>query len=225
MPNLVLASIIVTILATYLSIAALRGYFPFPTPPAVSVSLVAPDGSPFLHVLSPTPKDIWTGTTSPVAATSHVEPTTLPAPTPTPTGSAVPAVETTKGQSLTTDSNLNGLPDVGDVVTYSYRVTNTGDVMLSDDVEGVLTLSDVAGDGVGVLAVGASETASSAHTVTQARFDAGTLTNIATANGTSPLGVGVQDTDTQTLTFAQNPANQVVKSQALTTDTNLNGLI
>ena len=116
------------------------------------------------------------------------------------------------------------------MVTYSYRVTNTGDVtlsgvMLSDDVEGVLTLSDVAGNGVGVLAVGASETASSAHTVTQARFDAGTLTNIATANGTSPLGVGVQDTDTQTLTFAQNPANQVVKSQALTTDTNLNGLI
>ena len=54
-------------------------------------------------------------------------------------------------------------------------------VALVDDVEGALTLSDVALDGVAVLAVGASETASSAHTVTQAEFNAVTLTNLATA--------------------------------------------
>ena len=140
-----------------------------------------------------------------------------------------PAIQVVKSQALTTDSNLNGLPDVGDVVTYSYVVTNTGDVTLSsvslgDDVEGAITLSDVAGDGVGVLAVGDSETGSSAHTVTQAEFDAGTLTNIATASGQGPQGQPVQDTDTQTVNFAQNPAIAVVKSQALTTDSNLNGL-
>ena len=139
-----------------------------------------------------------------------------------------PAIAVVKSQALTTDSNLNGLADAGDVVTYSYVVTNTGDVTLSsvslsDDVEGAITLSDVAGDGVGVLAVGDSETGSSAHTVTQAEFDAGTLTNIATASGQGPQGQPVQDTDTQTVTFAQNPAIQVVKSQTLTTDANGNG--
>ena len=140
-----------------------------------------------------------------------------------------PAIQVIKSQSLTTDNNLNGLPDVGDTVTYGYTVENTGDVTLSnvalvDDLEGTLVLSDVAGDGVTVLAVGDTETASSAHVVTQAEFDAGTLINIATADGDSPLGVNVQDTDTQTVTFAQNPAIDVVKSQALTTDNNLNGL-
>ena len=140
-----------------------------------------------------------------------------------------PAIQVVKTQELTTDANLNGLPDVGDVVTYSYTVTNTGDVTLSnvslvDDVEGTLTLSDVALDGVDVLAVGDSETASSDHTVTQAEFDAGPLTNIATADGESPLGTNVSDTDTQTVNFTQTPAIQVVKSQALTSDANENGL-
>ena len=140
-----------------------------------------------------------------------------------------PAIQVIKAQSLTSDANLNGLPDVGDVVTYSYTVTNTGgvslnSVALSDDVEGTITLSDVAGDGVGVLAVGASETGSSAHTVTQAEFDANILVNIATATGQGPLGQPVQDTDTQTVPFTQNPAIQVVKTQALTTDANANTL-
>ena len=57
-------------------------------------------------------------------------------------------------------------------------VENTGNVTLSsvsltDDVEGTLVLSDVARDDVPVLAPGNSETASSAHTLTQADFDSG----------------------------------------------------
>ena len=128
-----------------------------------------------------------------------------------------PAIQVAKTKELTTDSNNNTLPDVGDVITYSYTVSNIGDVTLSDvalsdDVEGVLTLSDVAGDGVGVLTVGTSETASSAHTVTQAEFDAGTLTNIATATGTAPLGVVVNDIDTLTQAFipAQAPGPAIL---------------
>ena len=140
-----------------------------------------------------------------------------------------PAIQVVKSQALTSDANENGLPDVGDVVTYSYTVTNTGDVTLSnvvleDDVEGVLTLSDAAGDTVAVLAVGDSETASSDHTVTQAEFDAGTLVNIATATGEGPTGTPVEDDDTETVTFEQNPAIAVVKTQALTSDVNENGL-
>ena len=115
-----------------------------------------------------------------------------------------------KSQALTTDANTNGLPDVGDIVTYSYVVTNTGDATLSsvglvDDIEGTITLSDVALDGITVLAVGDSENGSSAHTVTQAEFDAASLTNIATATGQGPQGQSVLDTDTQTVPFAQKP--------------------
>ena len=89
-----------------------------------------------------------------------------------------PAIDVVKSQELTTDVNGDGQAEVGDVITYSYTVTNTGDVTLTDvalvdDVEGVLALSDVALDGVAVLAVGASETASSAHTLTQEEFAAG----------------------------------------------------
>ena len=145
-----------------------------------------------------------------------------------------PAIQVVKTQALTTDANANTLADVGDIVTYSYIVTNTGDatlssvafssVALTDDVEGPITLSDVALDGITVLAVGDSENGSSAHTVTQAEFDAASLTNIATATGQGPQGQPVVDTDTQTVPFAQNPAIQVVKSQALTTDANTNGL-
>ena len=141
-----------------------------------------------------------------------------------------PAIAVLKTQELTTDANLNGLPDVGDVVTYSYTVTNTGDVTLSnvalvDDVEGTLTLSDVALDGIGVLAVGDSETATSDHTVTQAEFDAGPLTNIATADGESPLGTNVSDTDTQTVNFTQTPGISIDKTSALTTDADGDGVV
>ena len=151
------------------------------------------------------------------------DPETVPAP-------QNPAIDVIKSQALTSDSNLNGLADAGDVVTYSYVVTNTGDVTLSsvalvDDVEGVLTLSDAAGDGVGVLAVGDSETASSAHTVTQAEFDAGSLTNIATATGNGPQGQPVQDTDTQTVSFAENPAIDALKELTGNADEDTSGTV
>ena len=52
-----------------------------------------------------------------------------------------------------------------------------------------------------MLAVGASETASSSHTITAADIAAGSLTNVAIASGTSPLNVVVGDDDTQTAKF------------------------
>ena len=117
----------------------------------------------------------------------------------------------------TASTNLIDPAAAGNQVTYTYAVTNTGNVTLTsvgllDDVEGTLTLSDIAGDGIGVIAVDASETASSVHTVTQGEIDAGSLTNVATANGTALAGGSVTDTDTQTVVLGQAPSIQVVKT-------------
>ena len=129
------------------------------------------------------------------------------------------AIGLVKSQALTTDNNLNGLPDAGDVVTYSYTVTNSGDAFLTNvtviDDNGTPTLLT---DDITVsvtpttLAVGEATTGTLVHTVTQAEFDSGSLTNIATASGTSPTNKVVQDTATQTVSFLQSPAIQVDKT-------------
>ena len=129
------------------------------------------------------------------------------------------AIGLAKSQALTTDNNLNGLPDAGDVVTYSYTVTNSGDAFLTNvtviDDNGtptILTDDITVTLAITTLAVGEATTGTLVHTVTQAEFDSGSLTNIATASGTSPTNKVVQDTATQTVSFLQSPAIQVDKT-------------
>jgi hypothetical protein len=82
--------------------------------------------------------------------------------------------------------------EVGDVVTYTYEVTNIGNVPLasvavSDPALGAITCPGPGGSG---LAPGASEncTAQHTHTVTQADVNAGKIVDTATATGTDPQG-------------------------------------
>ena len=63
----------------------------------------------------------------------------------------------------------------------------------------------MAGDGIGVLAAGATETGSATHVVTQAEIDAGSVTNIADVTGTAPSGASVSGTNTQTVILTQRP--------------------
>ncbi|SDJ09592.1 conserved repeat domain-containing protein [Frankineae bacterium MT45] len=82
---------------------------------------------------------------------------------------------------------------VGQAVTYAFAVTNTGNVTISN-----LTLADTfvapagpAADAVcpvTLLAPGASTTCLATYTSTQADFDAGIITNTATASGLDPQG-------------------------------------
>ena len=82
---------------------------------------------------------------------------------------------------------------VGDVVTYTYTATNTGNVTVnnisvSDTHSGTGPLGAIAPANVATLAVGDSVDFTAAYTVTQADIDAGTpITNTATTNGT-PVG-------------------------------------
>ncbi|MFI9333094.1 Ig-like domain-containing protein, partial [Kitasatospora sp. NPDC052868] len=81
----------------------------------------------------------------------------------------------------------------GDTVTYSFLVTNTGNVDLT-----AVGVTETAFSGTGTaptascpvttLAPGASTTCTATYGVTQADIDAGIVTNAATAHGTPPTG-------------------------------------
>ena len=86
----------------------------------------------------------------------------------------VPAISLGK----TADKSLAGL---GDKITYSYTVTNTGnvpltDVALSDNLLGPITLTEIS------LAVGASVTGTASHVVVSSELS-GPIVNTATATG------------------------------------------
>ncbi|SDS60585.1 conserved repeat domain-containing protein [Streptomyces sp. TLI_053] len=106
----------------------------------------------------------------------------------------------------------------GQSVTYSFRVTNTGNVTLRN-----LTVSDTAFSGTGtppviscpvaVLVPGAATTCTATYAVTQADIDAGQVTNSATATGTPPTGPPVTTPPSSaTVTATQAPAITIVKS-------------
>ncbi|WP_083397153.1 DUF11 domain-containing protein [Plantibacter sp. MMLR14_011] len=128
---------------------------------------------------------------------------------------AAPAITVAKSATPTTVANA------GEDVTYSFLVTNTGNVTLSDVsvVEGQFTgtgeLSQVVcPPAAGSLAPAATVTCEATYTVTQADVDAGSVTNTATATGTPPNGgtPPVSPPSETTVAFPATPAITVVKS-------------
>ncbi|WP_107452485.1 GEVED domain-containing protein [Streptomyces sp. TLI_053] len=108
----------------------------------------------------------------------------------------------------------------GERITYSYLVTNTGNVTLSDvrvdegAFSGTGTLSPVScpEDAVS-LEPGRIVTCTAEYTVTQADVDAGRIDNAATATGTPPGGTPVASPPgTTTVPTDPRPALTVVKS-------------
>ena len=96
----------------------------------------------------------------------------------------------------------DGAAQPGELISYDFTVTNDGDVTLtnvtlSDTIGGVTitALTDVASNGVDVLAPGDIETATGSYAITQADIDAGSKDNTATATGTPPSGPDVSDDD------------------------------
>ena len=104
----------------------------------------------------------------------------------------------------------------GDVIHYSYLVTNAGNVTL----HGPITVSDDKATDescpalpAGGLAPGQSITCSATYAVTQADLDAGSLTNVASATD----GTTTSPTDTVTIPATQSPALSLTKSASPTT--------
>ncbi|MGW3184514.1 DUF7507 domain-containing protein [Kitasatospora sp. NPDC001119] len=125
-----------------------------------------------------------------------------------------PALTIVKSASPTTVSA------VGQVVDYSFLVTNTGNVTLTDVTVNETAFSGSGGPlvaacppGAASLAPGASVTCTASYTVTQADLNAGSITNTATATGTPPSGPPVTSPPSNaTVTATANPALTIVKS-------------
>ncbi len=94
-------------------------------------------------------------------------------------------------------------PDSNGEVTYSFEVTNTGNVTLSsvtvtDPLPGLSTISCPGT----TLAPTISMTRTATYPLTQADVDAGFVTNTVTAEGTPPSGGPVSDQDSATVNAA-----------------------
>ncbi|MGB9101942.1 MAG: OmpA family protein [Stenotrophomonas indicatrix] len=104
---------------------------------------------------------------------------------------------------------------VGDVLSYSYLVTNSGNttitsaITVTDDRIATVTCPALP---VGGLAPTQTITCSATYTVVQSDLDAGTVTNIARASD----GTTTSPPDTVTVTGTRNPSQTLVK--ALTND-------
>ncbi|MCR4269428.1 DUF11 domain-containing protein, partial [Nitratireductor sp. ZSWI3] len=92
-------------------------------------------------------------------------------------------------EGVLNDANGNGRPDAGETIAYTFTVTNTGNVSLTNivvnDDKATVSGSPIAGP----LAPGASDTsATGSYTVTQADIDTGSIENSATSTAKDPNG-------------------------------------
>ncbi|WP_372968591.1 beta strand repeat-containing protein, partial [Microbacterium sp.] len=133
------------------------------------------------------------------------------------TAAAAPGILTTKSASV------GGAGQLGDLITYTFRATNTGNVTLtgiavSDPAPGLSPLAYGPWPGAsGTLQPGESVTATATHRITQADLDTGSVTNIATTTGTPPTGLAVSDPSDTVVTPAATraPDIEVTKSGTL----------
>ena len=100
----------------------------------------------------------------------------------------------------------------GDVIGYSYVVTNTGNATLT----GPFTVADdkstdEACPATPSLAPGAAITCTASYTITQANVDSGSVTNVASASN----GTVTSPNDTATVTAIQSPDLSLVKDGTL----------
>ena len=135
----------------------------------------------------------------------------------------VPATQTA-ALTLSKSASPTTVAAAGEVVTYTFHVTNTGNVTVTGvavdegSFSGSGTLSPITCS-TAPLAPGASVDCTATYTVTQADVDAGSVANTATATGTPPAGVTapVSPPASVTVPVAQSAALTVTKSASPTT--------
>ncbi|MGO1543843.1 MAG: DUF7507 domain-containing protein [Gulosibacter sp.] len=119
---------------------------------------------------------------------------------------------------------------VGDIVNYTFTITNTGTVSLADvqvtdemlaDAGVTITIEDSAWPGaVGALNIGESVEGTASYPLTQADIDAGKVDNVAIATGVSPIDdpdnpgekITPKDEDDVTIPVKANPALSLEKT-------------
>lgn len=130
-------------------------------------------------------------------------------------------IEAAPAVTLTKEGELGGAGAVGDDVTYTFTVTNGGnvtltDVAIDDQMEDLSTITFGAWPAAeGTLAPGESVTATATYTLTQADVESGVVENMATVTGLTPAGGEVSDDDSFTVAPPVNPGLSLTKSSTL----------
>ncbi|WP_169795531.1 DUF7507 domain-containing protein [Arthrobacter woluwensis] len=139
-----------------------------------------------------TQADVDRGSVENSATATGTPPGDLPPITSEPSTANVPA-EQKPAIALEKSASPEAGGNTGDEITYSFKLSNTGNVTLRDvkvtegDFSGSGKLSAITcPEGSTVLAPGTSSTCTATYTLTQADVDAGKVTNSATATGTPP---------------------------------------
>ena len=123
-----------------------------------------------------------------------------------------PSINLTKTMTGNADEDVTGDVSLGDTLTYTFSVTNDGNVNLdpvsvNDPMPGLSPISC----GATSMAPGTLMTCTATYTVTQGDVNAGWINNTATATGTPPTGDNVTDTDDEEVIVPQNPLIDVEK--------------
>ncbi len=105
----------------------------------------------------------------------------------TPVTEQAPVLTLEKTAGAIQDANRNGVPDAGDTIAYTFKVTNDGNVPVRQIKVNDPLLGSVNCEAAD-LAVGASTNcaATEPYVLTQADVDSGEVHNVATATGTDP---------------------------------------
>ena len=190
--------------------------------PVLSLAPLATDATTFTASYVLTQIDIDAGNVNNVASVSGTPPTGADV---IGTGIADTALSPMPAITLLKDSVLldggDGRADLGDVIHYTFTVTNTGNVTLSGVVvtDPMVTVS---GSAIASLVVGAvdSTTFTADYTLTQIDVDAGQVLNSASVKGTPPTGADVTGPASKTTTLDAGPSLTLVKSGVLNAGAN-----
>jgi uncharacterized repeat protein (TIGR01451 family) len=145
-----------------------------------------------------------------------------------------PGIALVKSVGTFTDTNANSITDAGDIINYTFAVTNTGNVTLTNVIV-TDPSATVTGAPIATLAPGATNTAAytASHVISVADMNTGSFQNQATASGTPPTGPAVtdlSDDDTPTgndpTAVSLTPAPRIALLKTITTiaDTNANSV-
>ena len=130
-------------------------------------------------------------------------------------------------------ASIDGEGALGDIITYTFTVTNTGNIAITNIVIDDPLISPIPIAVVGTLEPNATATVNAYYTITQEDIDLGYVTNSATVSGVDVLGNVVTDTsddgdpidgnDNPTITsLVQSPEIAIIKT-AIFNDDNHDG--
>jgi hypothetical protein len=121
----------------------------------------------------------------------------------------LPECQANPALTIENSANPSTYSEVGNVISYSFLVTNTGNV----SIDNISVADDRATDEscpLTTLAPAQSATCTGSYTIIQNDMDAGSVSNTATANGTPALGSLTAPTDTATVTMFVAPASSAI---------------